>query len=51
MVGVDLPAYLRRLDAYPGQKCYDAVVDIELISRQIQRARGNATYRLAITAR
>jgi phosphatidylglycerol lysyltransferase len=50
VVGVDLPLYLRQLEARPGQKCYDAVVDIELISRQIQRARGNATYRTPILA-
>ena len=50
VVGVDLPAYLRRLDAHPGTKCYDAVTDIELISRQIQRARGNANYRTPILA-
>ena len=51
VVGIDLPAYLRRLDArHPGAKCYDAVTDIELISRQIQRARGNADYRTPILA-
>ena len=50
VVGVDLPAYFHRLDAHPGKKCYDAVADIEFISRQIQRARGNATYRTPILA-
>ena len=51
VVGIDLPAYLRRLDAHhPSAKCYDAVTDIELISRQIQRARGNANYRTPLLA-
>ncbi len=50
VVGVDLPAYFRRLEAHPGKKCYDAVADIEFISRQVQRARGNATYRTPILA-
>ena len=50
VVGVDLPAYFRRLDARPGQKCYDPVVDIELISRELQRARGNTSYRTPILA-
>ena len=51
VVGIDLPAYLRGLDAHhPSAKCYDAVTDIELISRQIQRVRGNANYRTPILA-
>ena len=50
VVGVDLPAYFRRLAAHPGVKCADPVADIELLSRQIQRVRGNANYRTPILA-
>jgi type IV secretory pathway VirJ component len=50
VVGVDLPAYLRRLDAHPGEACHELVGDIESISRQIQRARGNSSYRTPIVA-
>src|SRR5262249_39318243 len=50
VVGVDLPAYLRRLDAYSGEACHNVVGDIEAISRQIQRERGNTSYRMPIIA-
>jgi type IV secretory pathway VirJ component len=50
VLGVDLPSYLRRLDADPGSACHDAVGDIESTSRQIQRDRGNSSYRTPIVA-
>ena len=50
VVGVDLPAYLRRLDAHSGEACHNVVGDIEAISRQIQRERGNTSYRTPIIA-
>jgi phosphatidylglycerol lysyltransferase len=48
VVGVDLPAYLRRLDQHPGEQCHTGIGDIEWASRQIQR--GNASYRTPILA-
>lgn len=50
VVGVDLPAYLRQLDKFPGDACHDGVADIEVISREIQRERGETTYRTPIVA-
>jgi type IV secretory pathway VirJ component len=50
VVGVDLPAYLRRLDAHPSEECHELVGNIESISRQIQRERGNASYLSPIVA-
>jgi phosphatidylglycerol lysyltransferase len=50
VVGVDLPSYLQRLDSDPGDTCHDAVSSIESTSRQIQRERGNASYRTPIVA-
>ena len=50
VVGVDLPAYLRRLDAHPGEECRELVGNIESISRQIQRERGDASYLSPIVA-
>ena len=41
VVGVDLPDYLARLDAHSGEACHDVVGDIDSISRQVQRERGN----------
>ena len=48
VIGVDLPAYLHRLDAHSGEACHNVVGDIESISRQIQRERGNTSYRTPI---
>ena len=50
VVGVDLPAYLRRLDVHTNEACHGVVGDIESISRQIQRERGNSSYRTPIVA-
>ena len=50
VVGVDLPAYLARLDALSGKACHNVVGDVERISRQIQRERGNASYLTPIVA-
>ncbi len=50
VVGVDLPAYLARLDALSGKACHNVVGDVESISRQIQRERGNASYLTPIVA-
>jgi phosphatidylglycerol lysyltransferase len=50
VVGVDLPAYLRRLDLHTREMCHSIVGDIESISRQIQRERGNTSYRTPIVA-
>ena len=50
VVGVDLPAYLARLDALSGEACRREVGDIELISRQVQRERGNTQYLTPIIA-
>jgi phosphatidylglycerol lysyltransferase len=48
VVGVDLPAYLRRLDQHQGEQCHMGISDIEWASRQIQR--GNAAYHTPILA-
>jgi type IV secretory pathway VirJ component len=50
VVGVDLPTYLQRLDTHTGEICHDVVGDIESISRQIQRERGNTSYLTPIVA-
>jgi type IV secretory pathway VirJ component len=50
VVGVDLPAYLQRLNAHTGETCHGVVGDIESISRQIQRERGNTSYLTPIVA-
>ena len=50
VVGVDLPDYLARLDAHSGEACHDVVGDIDSISRQVQRERGNAQYLTPIVA-
>jgi phosphatidylglycerol lysyltransferase len=50
VVGVDLPAYLQRLHPLTGQTCHNVVGDIESISRQIQRERGNTSYQTPIVA-
>jgi type IV secretory pathway VirJ component len=50
VVGVDLPAYLQRLDTLRGETCHGLVGDIESISRQIQRKRGSNSYRTPIVA-
>ena len=50
VVGVDLPDYLARLDARSGEACHDVVGDIDSISRQVQRERGNAQYLTPIVA-
>jgi type IV secretory pathway VirJ component len=48
VVGVDLPAYLHRLDQHRDEPCHAAISDIEWVSRQIQR--GNASYHTPILA-
>jgi type IV secretory pathway VirJ component len=50
VVGVDLPAYLQRLDTLTGETCHGVVGNIESISRQIQRERGNTSYLTPIVA-
>ncbi len=50
VAGIDLPGYFRRLAATPGARCSDVVAAIELISREIQRQRGNSTYWTPILA-
>jgi phosphatidylglycerol lysyltransferase len=50
VVGVDLPAFLQRLDAYPGNDCHDVVGDIESVSRQLQRERSTSVYETPIVA-
>jgi phosphatidylglycerol lysyltransferase len=50
VVGVDLPAYLLRLDSRPPEPCHNIVGDAESISRQLQRERGNSAYRTPIVA-
>ena len=50
VVGVDLPDYLARLDAHSGEACHDVVGDIDSISRQVQRERGNTGYLTPIVA-
>ena len=50
VVGVDLPDYLARLDAHSGEACHDVVGDINSISRQVQRERGNTLYLTPIVA-
>ena len=50
VVGVDLPDYLARLDAHSGEACHDVVGDIDSISRQVQRERGNTRYLTPIVA-
>ena len=50
VVGVDLPDYLARLDAHLGEACHDVVGDIDSISRQVQRERGNTRYLTPIVA-
>ena len=48
VVGIDLPAYLRRLDEHRGEECHTGIGDIEWASRQIQR--GSASYHTPILA-
>ena len=50
VVGVDLPDCLARLDAHLGEACHDVVGDINSISRQVQRERGNTRYLTPIVA-
>ena len=50
VVGVDLPAYLLRLDARPPELCHIIVGDVESISHQLQRERGNSSYLTPIVA-
>jgi hypothetical protein len=50
VVGEDLPDYLARLDAHSGEACHDVVGDIDSISRQVQRERGNTLYLTPIVA-
>jgi phosphatidylglycerol lysyltransferase len=50
VAGVDLPTYFRRVGERANARCSDAVSTIELISREIQRERGNATYWTPILA-
>ena len=50
VLGVDLPDYLARLDAHLGEARHDVVGDIDSISRQVQRERGNTRYLTPIVA-
>ena len=50
VAGVDLPAYFARVGAQSQGRCSDAVAAIELVSREIQRERGNSTYWTPILA-
>jgi phosphatidylglycerol lysyltransferase len=50
VVGVDLPTYLLRLDSRPPEPCRNIVGDVESISRQLQRERGNGSYLTPIVA-
>ena len=50
VAGVDLPTYFRQVGAQPNARCSDAVSAIELISREIQRQRGNSNYWTPILA-
>ncbi|HXW29248.1 MAG TPA: bifunctional lysylphosphatidylglycerol flippase/synthetase MprF, partial [Xanthobacteraceae bacterium] len=50
VVGVDLPTYLLRLDSRPPEPCHIIVGDVESISRQLQRERGNSSYLTPIVA-
>jgi type IV secretory pathway VirJ component len=50
VAGVDLPTYFLRVGAQANARCSDAVSTIELISREIQRSRGNSTYWTPILA-
>lgn len=49
VVGVDLPAYLLRLDSRP-EACHSVVGDVESISHQLQRERGNISYLTPVVA-
>ena len=50
VLGVDLSAYLRHVGAQGHARCSDAVSAIELLSREVQRERGNSTYWTPILA-
>ena len=50
VVGIDLPTYLRALDASTGSDCLYLVADIEKLSHQVQRTAGNPTYLLPVVA-
>jgi phosphatidylglycerol lysyltransferase len=50
VVGVDLPTYLLRLNSRPPEPCHNIVGDVESISRQLQRERGNSSYLTPIVA-
>jgi len=50
VAGVDLSTYFRQVGAREKGRCSDAVAAIELISREIQRQRGNSTYWTPILA-
>jgi type IV secretory pathway VirJ component len=50
VVGVDLPDYLARLDAHSGEVCHEVVGDVDSISRQVQRERGNTRYLTPVVA-
>ncbi|MFD2175908.1 AcvB/VirJ family lysyl-phosphatidylglycerol hydrolase [Rhodobacter lacus] len=49
VIGIDLPSYLRRLDADPGD-CVYMVSDIESLAHQLQRAGGGQAYATPILA-
>ncbi len=49
-MGVDLPDYLRTLDAQSGETCRNVVGDIQSISQRLQRERGEPSYRTPILA-
>ncbi len=50
VAGIDLPSYFRLEGSQANARCSDAVSAIELISREIQRERGNSTYWTPILA-
>jgi lysylphosphatidylglycerol synthetase-like protein (DUF2156 family)/type IV secretory pathway VirJ component len=50
VAGVDLPTYFRRVAVQTNVRCSDPVSTIELISRELQRERGNSTYWTPILA-
>ncbi len=50
VAGIDLPSYFRLEGSQTNAKCSDAVSAIELISREIQRERGNSIYWTPILA-
>lgn len=50
VVGVDLPEYLKRLNARAWDTCHQPYGVIDVLSRQLQRDEGNAAYLTPIVA-